>query len=282
MDDAKSKCYFVLASYTRARQLYNVVSDPGNAAYNSPFKGVYDLGVDRQYWAKVVAVHKDSSGKLTLASRIWDENDTADGMLSGVVNNVVSKANDQIQDETNISAEISKFGSPLDYVLAYSATGAEYKLKSESHTEKYVAPEVDMTTTSDFKTGVWYYNAKELKQYADANQIPVFAEFSDYGCTPCTKFRTEIYERQEFQEWVAMQPYLFCRIETKSFGEFDRMFTQPYFICHEWAKGGSIGLPGFIFYWNRDQNPVWDLFGYHDNQIGYLELIDMITQKFKQ
>ena len=120
---------------------------------------------------------------------------------------------------------VSKFGSSFDYVTAYSSTGKEYKLSSDSQIEKYAAPEVDTVTTSNFKTGVWYYNAKELKEYADNSGIPAFVEFSDYGCTPCTKFRTEIYERQDFQEWVAKQPYLFCRIETKNFGEFDRMFT---------------------------------------------------------
>jgi hypothetical protein len=170
------------------------------------------------YWAKFIAIDPSSS-KYKEVKNFYDES------ITTVAEEIIKKPASKIVDDVTLSVMVSKFGSPRDYVLAYSSTGKEYKLSSNSQIEKYVAPEVDMVTTSGFKTGVWYYNASELKQYADDNRIPAFVEFSDYGCTPCTKFRTEIYERSEFQEWVAKQPYLFCRIETKNFGEFDRMFT---------------------------------------------------------
>ena len=143
-----------------------------------------------------MAVYRDSKGKVSKTA--WATSETDVNKLIAQVNKIVSKSSNRVMESTSLSVMVSKFGSPLDYVLAYSSTGAEYKLSSNSQVEKYVAPEVDTVTTSGFKTGVWYYNAKELKQYADDNSIPVFVEFSDYGCTPCTKFRTEIYERQEF------------------------------------------------------------------------------------
>jgi hypothetical protein len=36
-----------------------------------------------------------------------------------------------------------------------------------------------------------------------------------------------------------------------------------------------------IFYWNREQNPIWDVVGYGDNPVSYTELQDMIQKKFK-
>ena len=276
MDSNKDKCYFIEASYKDNIDLWRLISYPSRSKDN-PLNGIYNK--DSGTYAKLLVIYKNPNGKVS--STAWSGTGYVNKLIAQV-DKIVSKSNEKVIESASRSATVSKFGSPFDYVLAYSSTGTEYKLSSNSTVEKYIAPEVDTVTTSDFKTGVWYYNAKELKQYADNYGIPVFVEFSDYGCTPCTKFRTEIYERQEFQEWVAKQPYLFCRIETKNFGEFNRMATQPYFAKQVWAKGGTVGLPCFIFYWNRQQDPVWDMFGYHDNQIGYQELIDMISQKFKQ
>jgi hypothetical protein len=187
-----------MASQQLNEQLFNIVSNPADATLDSPFKGMYNFGSMWSLWPKVIVLYKDLNGKVSVKKVGWAEGNDTPGALRLFVDPIVSKANNPIQDESRLSAAISKLGSPLSYIMAYSKTGKEYKISADSYVETYTPPEVDTTTVSDFKTGKWYYNATELKAYADSSRLPVFAEFSDRYCEPCIKFRNEIYERSDF------------------------------------------------------------------------------------
>ena len=57
-------------------------------------------------------------------------------------------------------------------------------------------------TTDDFRFGIWYYNARQLKEYADTNNIPVFLEFSSANCEPCKDFKQNTFNNSNFQSAV--------------------------------------------------------------------------------
>jgi len=52
---------------------------------------------------------------------------------------------------------------------------------------------VDKTTTTNFKFGTWYRNAKQLVAAANAAGVPVLAEFGSIGCDPCIDFRKNTF-----------------------------------------------------------------------------------------
>lgn len=61
------------------------------------------------------------------------------------------------------------------------STGSmQFDYETEVHT--------DTMTKDDFRYSQWYYNAIELRQYADEHHIPVFAEYSSKSCGPCVDF----------------------------------------------------------------------------------------------
>ena len=87
----------------------------------------------------------------------------------------------------------------------------------------YVEPikyPVDTTTTDNFKTGKWYYNARELYNYAIRTHKPVLFIYSLLGCGPCQIYQKNIWENAAFQAWAAKQKFLLCGMEVDS---------QPYY-----------------------------------------------------
>jgi len=73
-----------------------------------------------------------------------------------------------------------------------SSTGNEYLCENNTIT-KLPTFRVDMRTDSDFKYGIWYYNAKQLKEFADKNYLPVLVEFGAKSCDPCQDFSRNTY-----------------------------------------------------------------------------------------
>lgn len=78
-----------------------------------------------------------------------------------------------------------------------SSTGKEYKCSNDS-IDYSPETKVDKSTTSDFKFGTWYGNARELVAAADSAHVPVLAEFGSVGCDPCVNFRKKTFNNPDF------------------------------------------------------------------------------------
>lgn len=64
-------------------------------------------------------------------------------------------------------------------------------------------PESDHDTTTNFETGKWYYNAKDIVEWADSNNTPVLVIYSLLGCKPCQIYEKMIWSNQNFKDWFA-------------------------------------------------------------------------------
>lgn len=82
-------------------------------------------------------------------------------------------------------------------VVFVSSTGKEYKCSNDS-IDYSPETKVDKSTTSDFKFGTWYGNARELVAAADSAHVPVLAEFGSVGCDPCVNFRKKTFNNPDF------------------------------------------------------------------------------------
>ena len=58
--------------------------------------------------------------------------------------------------------------------------------------------QVDHYTVDDFRYGQWYYNAQQLKAFADAHHIPVLIEIGSKNCGPCEDFLADVYNNSTF------------------------------------------------------------------------------------
>lgn len=192
--------------------------------------------------------------------------------------------------------QLSKLGSPLDSIKFITKDGKSAVIDKQSSVSYPPIPRVDKSTTDNFKYGTWYYNARELKAFADKNKIPVLVEFSDEGCPPCINFKETIYNNTEFQDWVEKSPYLFCRVETEQGQKFSNpKYEQPYFVDFEWARqqpnyDQKMSIPVLMWYWkdsNNDNVRVWDMMTYHFSPgaaapITWKQLTEMTDQKFAE
>ena len=176
---------------------------------------------------------------------------------------------------------LTKFGSPLDKITIVTSSNTFYTISADHESQQFSPPEPDDETEDGFLPGVWYGNAIKLKEYADANHVPCFVEFSDAGCTPCKEFRSTIYNTPDFQKWVKNSGYYYCRIETQTHSMFNQFGTNPYFVYHTWAKETSMIIPIFIYYWNKeDGTTVWNISSYHDTKMTAEQLQNSISSNF--
>ena len=111
---------------------------------------------------------------------------------------------------------------------------------------------VDKRTTDDFRYGIWYDNAIQLKQYADRNHIPVFIECGSESCQPCQDFHANVYMNQDFQNFVKSKKILFCKVTD----EGDNRNTNFNYVYNSWCNQSSSDfphgrLPLMIFYYNQ-------------------------------
>ena len=158
-------------------------------------------------------------------------------------------------------------------------------MTGDKKVDEYDIPEVNKDEVSDFKPGVWYYNAEQLKKFADQNHVPVFVEYSDIGgCTKCKTYESLVYDNKEFQEWVREQPYFFCTVAVTSMMEFSIIPSQPYFVRSQWSDG-KTSIPAVIFYWNKEDGTVLkNIKSLHSVPIDadyYLDLEKEIEDNFK-
>lgn len=174
--------------------------------------------------------------------------------------------------QQKVNDKLHKFGSSQSYVKFISKNGVTVDVKTDTDIDKIPSYRVDRQTYRNFRYGTWYYNAKELREYADEHGIPVLAGYSSSGCSPCKWFHSNYFNSDVFQTWVKNSPYLFCRVESDVEGSFsDRQnFPQDYYIDNVWAKekygDSNVYIPVFFWYWKRkgDAAPtVFDLSSFH-------------------
>lgn len=149
-----------------------------------------------------------------------------------------------------INPEITKFGSSLPEITIVSKTGTEFKCTNENEVVYVPKVMVDYATADDFRFGVWYYNAKQLKAYADKHNIPVFLEFSSATCEPCKDFRENTFNNKEFQNAVRQKKCLLCRVELEGNQSWSTPNTQPYFCVNSWGDP-KISIPQTVYYWKK-------------------------------
>lgn len=124
---------------------------------------------------------------------------------------------------------------------------------------KYVQMQViDNRTVNDFKYGQWYGNAKELKEFADKNHVPVMVEIGSEGCPPCNDFNSNIFQDSDFQQYVQNDvPILLCKVE----GIDGNTNTQFIFAYESWCNQSDNDFPTgkmplMLFYWNQGNGSI--------------------------
>lgn len=196
------------------------------------------------------------------------------------LNDMFSEYQAKFKDDIEIpeNSQMSLFGlnikrpKPEDWLscVYYSASGKAVKVLPTGLAEYTASTPVDKETVTNFKWGIWYYNARELKPFADKYHIPVFVEYSSAGCRPCKYFKNNVYDDAEFQAWVRTQRCLFCRIEIEE-GESwtdQARCPQPYAVDQWIGKNPDVtlSLPYLGFYWNRPDGEVRkEVKSYHFN-----------------
>ena len=99
------------------------------------------------------------------------------------------------------------------YKFTYDAS----KVKAYVEPIEYTS---DKTTKTGFKVGKWYYNARQIKSWADSTHTPCLFIYSLLGCKPCQVYQENIWNNAEFQQWAAKQKFLLCGMEVTK---------QPYY-----------------------------------------------------
>lgn len=129
--------------------------------------------------------------------------------------------------------------------------------------------QVDRITIDDFRYGQWYYNAKQLREYADINHLPVFVEFGSKNCGPCETFAAKVFNSSRFQSTLNAKKLLLCRIsDTATFNS-----GQPQYVSKNWALRSEYPegkMPILMFYWNQ-KNGMTN---------GYGNYIDEVHKKY--
>lgn len=115
--------------------------------------------------------------------------------------------------------------------------------------------QVDKITINDFKYGQWYYNAIELKSFADAHEIPVFALLESTACGPCEEFKKVIFNNASFQALMASKKILLCKCEDSTFVEDEISFLANTWMTQATESDPNGYAPGvmpvMMLYWYR-------------------------------
>ena len=156
-----------------------------------------------------------------------------------------------------IKESITTFGRGEGLSVTYvSKTGNEYVCSNDS-IEHVPETKVDKETVDDFRYGIWYYNAREMKQYADEHGLPALFEYSSTACDPCRDFRKSTFDSQEFQSEIKKRPCLFSRVEIGEGEYFDHpTTTQAYYVSHTLNKENTY-IPCLIYYWKKPDGSVY-------------------------
>ena len=178
-----------------------------------------------------------------------------DAKLIATIDKAFSGWNGITTEVKVIKPSLTTFGqtSPVTFV---SSTGNEYLCENNKIT-KLPTFRVDTRTDSDFKYGIWYYNAKQLKEFADKHHLPVLVEFGAKSCDPCQDFSRNTYRNQTFQEELKKRRCLLCKVEIKDGDSFAYpTTTQAYFVSHYWGESKTL-IPQLVYYWKKSDNDTY-------------------------
>lgn len=98
------------------------------------------------------------------------------------------------------------------------------------------AVDLEDVSTGAVKPGEWNGSFTASRQYAEANQLPLFVFWSNPGCAKCNKMKTAL-NGDTFKNWRAAQNIVFC-------------FNEGDGTVKLWAKNSSGHFPYMRFYWS--------------------------------
>lgn len=203
------------------------------------------------YWKKAdgTEVSKDFNGAIfPKASLMYDD-------FVKYIDETFAGYEKSTEITTTINPSITKFGSSLTSITIVSKTGTEFTCTNEPEIDYEPEVRIDRDTTTDFRFGIWYYNAQQLKAYADQHHIPVFLEFSSATCEPCKDFKQNTFNNQDFQTAIKQKKCLLCRVELEGDESWTTPNTQPYFCVHSWGDP-NISIPQTVYYWKKADGTV--------------------------
>lgn len=152
---------------------------------------------------------------------------------------------------------LTTFGRGEDLSVTFvSSSGKEWVCSND---QVLYTPEtrVDKYTTDEFKYGIWYYNIREAKEFADQNNLPLLLEFGSKGCDPCIDFKKNTFNNQEFQEEIAAKPCILCKVEIGNGQAFDYPTTsQAYYASHVVGDPKTY-IPQLVYYWKKSDGTTY-------------------------
>lgn len=80
----------------------------------------------------------------------------------------------------------------------------------------------DKSAVANFKTGVWYYNAKDVYAEARRTGTPCLFIYSLWGCGPCAVYQKKLWNSKDFQDWFKKQKFLLCGLESEQQPMYDQ------------------------------------------------------------
>lgn len=235
---------------------YKFISDVRTALkYTSYSQTAYPLGV--LYWRKL---DKDTGKQIKIYSAQYGGMDGISATksvdaITKTIENMFKEWEGTTEDVIVINEELNTFGhdGPLTYV---SSSGAEY-ICTNTSVVRQTSTRVDHMTADNFKYGIWYYNAKQLKKFADDNHVPVLVEWGAKSCDPCRDFKKNTFSNKTFQSEVTNRKCFLCKVELGDGGSFAfPTTTQEYFVSHEWGQYNQY-IPQLVYYWNKGNGNVY-------------------------
>lgn len=204
------------------------------------------------YWKKEDGTFvKWTSGSINPAASY------AETFRSKILESFSGYSGPQQEIKYQIKESITTFGRGDGLSVTYvSKTGNEYVCSNDS-IEHVPETKVDKETVDDFRYGIWYYNAREMKAYADERGLPALFEYSSTACDPCRDFRKSTFDSQEFQSEIKKRPCLFSRVEIGEGEYFDHpTTTQAYYVSHTLNKENTY-IPCLVYYWKKPDGSVY-------------------------
>lgn len=183
-------------------------------------------------------------------------------------------------------ARISTFGQSGDLTVV-SGDDVQFTVSDRGVSFRPVE-HVDVLEESDFRYGVWYYNAEELRRFADANAAPVFAAYGPEGCAQYQHYYRNVFCDQDFQREVKGRKVFLCHVANADYSDYSLPGTPARYMAREWGDISQTDVPQLVFYWNRGGQTTKVLWRYdsigdpgHANASTVLSKIDQYLAGFQ-
>lgn len=143
------------------------------------------------------------------------------------------------------------FGLNHDVTVHTKDGNTMYYINAQGSSSLFYTPPiyVDNITVNDFKYDQWYGNAEQLKQFADQNNVPVFAvaTLPNNSDAASKAFDQQVFSNPEFQQKLVDANMLLCKVESQGFS-----FGQAGFLYNDWMQDAQTKkLPLMMLYYNN-------------------------------